>query len=93
MAEGVYYCRPVKTFHKNFCLATLEKLIKDWLGGSYLVLKSNSIVPGGRPLISIGYKYTSCNFLGFISRVNGILFLSTATKIQQAGMTSDFRFH
>ena len=23
MAEGVYYCRPLKTSHKGFCLATL----------------------------------------------------------------------
>ena len=33
MAAGVNYCGPVKTSHKGFCLATLEKLMKDWLGG------------------------------------------------------------
>ena len=37
-AAGVNYCIPVKTIHKGFCLATLEKLMKDWPGGSYLVL-------------------------------------------------------
>ena len=39
-ATGVNYCGPVNTSHKVFCLATLEKLMKDWPGGSYLVLKS-----------------------------------------------------
>ena len=32
-AAGVGYCGPVKTIHKVSCLATLEKLMKDWLGG------------------------------------------------------------
>ena len=32
-ATGVDYCGPVKTSHKGFCLATLEKLMKDWPGG------------------------------------------------------------
>ena len=36
-AAGVNYCRPAETRHKGFCLATLEKLMKDWPGGSYLV--------------------------------------------------------
>ena len=31
MAFGVYYCGPVKTSHKGFCLATLEKLMKYFL--------------------------------------------------------------
>ena len=35
-ASGVDYCGPVKTSNKVF-LATLEKLKKDWPGGSYLV--------------------------------------------------------
>ena len=29
MTVGVVICEPVKTSHKDFCLATLEKLIKD----------------------------------------------------------------
>ena len=45
MAAGVYYYGPVKTIHKGFCLATLEKLMKYWPGESYLVMKSNPIVP------------------------------------------------
>ena len=36
-------------------MATLKKLIKYWPVGSYLVMKSNPIVPGSRTLMSIGY--------------------------------------
>ena len=54
-AAGVNYCGPVKTRHKVFCLATLEKLMKDWPGGSYLVLKSTPRFPGKRPLLAIGF--------------------------------------
>ena len=43
MAEGVDYCGPVNTCHKGFLIATLEKLMKDWPGGSYLALKSTQI--------------------------------------------------
>ena len=32
-ASGVIYCGPAKTSHKGFCLAMLEKLMKDWPGG------------------------------------------------------------
>ena len=39
MAEGVDFCGLVQTIHKGFCLATLEKLMKYWPGGSYLVMK------------------------------------------------------
>ena len=56
MAEGVNYCGPLKTRHKGYCIATLEKLMKDWPGGSYLVMKSNPIVPGGITLMAMGYK-------------------------------------
>ena len=45
-AAGVNYCGPVKTSHKGFCLPTLEKLMKDCPGGSYLVLKSTPRFPG-----------------------------------------------
>ena len=67
IAAGVGYCGPVKTSHKGFCLATLEKLMKYWPEGSYLVMKSNPRVPGGRPLLAIGYKCNSRKVLGFIS--------------------------
>ena len=55
-ASGVNYCGPEKTSHKDFCLATLEKLMKDWPGGSHLDLKSTPIFPGEIPLLAIGYK-------------------------------------
>ena len=67
MAVGVDYCRPVKTTHKGFCKATLEKLMKDCPGGSYLAMKSTPIVTGERPLLAIGYKYNSRKVLGFIA--------------------------
>ena len=47
MAEGVDYYRLVKTSHKGFYLSTLGKLMRDWPGGLYLVMKSNPIVPVG----------------------------------------------
>ena len=54
MTEGVDYCGPVKMSHKGFCLATLEKLMKHWPVGSYLVLNSTLRVPGGIPRMDIG---------------------------------------
>ena len=66
-AAGVDYCGPVKMSHKGFCLATLEKLTKDWSGGSYLVLKSTPRFPGEIPLLAIGYKYNYRKVLGFIA--------------------------
>ena len=55
-AAGVDYCGPMKTSHEGFCLAMLEKLMKDWPGGSYLVLKSTPRFPGESPLLDIGHK-------------------------------------
>ena len=52
---------------QGFCLFTLENLMKYWLGGSYLVMKSTPRVPGGRSLLAIGYKYNSRKVLGFIA--------------------------
>ena len=66
-AAGVNYCGPMKTIHKGFCLAKLEKLIKDWPGGSYLILKSTPRFPGESSLLSIGYKYNSRKVLVFIA--------------------------
>ena len=71
MAEVVNYCGLVKTSHKSFCLAILENLTKDWQGGSYLVMKIDPIVPGSRPLLSIGCKYNSRKVLGFIDIEGG----------------------
>ena len=65
--EGVDYCGPMKTIQKRFCLDILEKLTKDFPGGSYLVMKSNPIFPGDRQLMDIGYKYNSSKVLVFIA--------------------------
>ena len=54
MDEGVDYCGTVKISHKGFCLATFEKLTKDWPGVSYLVLIFTPIFPSDRPLMEIG---------------------------------------
>ena len=67
MAAGVNYCGPLKTSHKGVFLATLEKLMKDFPGGSYIVMNSTPRFPGGRPLLAIGYKYNSRKVLGFIA--------------------------
>ena len=56
MAAVVDYCGPAKTIHKGFCLDTLEKLMKYWPGGSYLVMKSTQRIPSGRQPVDIGYK-------------------------------------
>ena len=66
-ATGVNYCGLAKTSHKGFYLAMLEKLIKDWPGGSYLVMKSTPRFIGERPLLAIGYKYNSRKVLGFVA--------------------------
>ena len=63
------------------------KLIKYWLVGSYLVIKSTPRVPCGRPIVAIGYKYNSRKVLGFIatkgdgSTEPGDLYLSLFTDI------------
>ena len=62
-AESVFM---VNTNTKAFCKENIEKLTKDWPGGSYLVLKSNPMLPGDRPLIAIGYKYNLRKVLSFI---------------------------
>ena len=56
----------VKTNTKVFCKDTIEKLSKDWPGGSYIVLKSKHMVPGERSLIAIGYKYNVRRVVSFI---------------------------
>ena len=44
----------VKTNTKGLCKEKIEKLTKDWPGGSYLVLRRKPMVSGDRPLIAIG---------------------------------------
>ena len=46
MELGVDLIGMVKTNTKGFCKETIEKLTKDWPGGSYLLLRSNPMVPG-----------------------------------------------
>ena len=41
--------------------------MKDWAGGSYLVMKSTPIFPVEIPLLDIGYKHNSRKVLGFIA--------------------------
>ena len=71
-----------KTNTKGFCKETIEKLTKDWPGGSYLVLRRKPMVPRGRPLIAIGYEYNAHKVLSFIvtdnigSTKTGIPYLS-----------------
>ena len=66
MEVGAKLISMVKTNTKGFCKDTIEKLTKDWPGDSYLVLRSKPMVPGGQPLIHIGYKYNAWKFLYFI---------------------------
>ena len=56
MEVGADLIGMVKTNTKGFCKETIEKLTKDFPGGSYLVLRSKPMAPGDRPLIAIGYK-------------------------------------
>ena len=45
-SEGLYYCGPVKTSHKGFYLALLEKSTKECPGGYHIVMKIEPRVPG-----------------------------------------------
>ena len=66
MKIGAELIGMVKTNTKGFCKDTIEKLTKKWPGGSYLVLRSKPMVPGGRLLIAIGYKYNVRKVLSII---------------------------
>ena len=70
MELGTELIGMVKTNTKGFCKETIEKLAKDWPGGSVLVLGSKPMVPGDRPLITIGYKYNARKVLSFIVTEN-----------------------
>ena len=70
MEVGTEFIGMVKTNNKLFCKEIIEKLTKDWSGGYYLVLRSKPMVPGGRPLIAIGYKYNTRKVLSFIVTEN-----------------------
>ena len=66
MEFGAKLIGMLKINTKGFCKDTIEKLTKDWPGGSYLVLRSKPMIPRGRPIISIGYKYNPLKVLYFI---------------------------
>ena len=57
----------VKTNTKGFCRATIELSMKDWHGGSYIVLSSKTMVPGERTLFAIGYNCNSYKILSFVA--------------------------
>ena len=63
MKVGAEFIGMVKTNTKELCKETIQKLTKGWPRVSYLVLRSNPMIPGYRPLISIDYKYNARNFL------------------------------
>ena len=48
-------------------------MMKEWPGGSYLVIKITPKVPGGRPLMAIGYKCNSRKVLGYIATKGGVV--------------------
>ena len=66
MEVGAELIGMVKTNTKGLCKETIEKLTKDWPGGSYLVLRNKHMVPGYRPLIAISYKYNGRKVVYFI---------------------------
>ena len=55
-SSGVDFIGMVRTNTKGFFKATIEGLTKDWPGGSHIVLRSNSMVPGEIQILAIGYK-------------------------------------
>ena len=66
MKVGAKLIGMVKKNTKGFCKDTIEKLTNYWPGGTYLVLRSKTMVPGGRPIIAIGYTYNMRKVLSFI---------------------------
>jgi len=52
---GHNFFGPVKTCHKFFPLAEIEKLMKEWPSGSHLVLECKT--PNDINLFAVGYKY------------------------------------
>ena len=82
MEWGAELIGMAKTNTKGFCKETIEKFTKNWPGGSYFVLRSKPMVPGGWPLIAIGYKYNARKVLSCIvtdnagSTKTGIPYLS-----------------
>ena len=70
MEFGAEFICMGKTNNKGFCKDTIDKLTKYWYGVSYIVLISKPMVPRGRPLIDIGYKYNVKNVIYLIITYN-----------------------
>ena len=68
---GVDLIEMVKTNTKGFFKATIERFMKDFPGGFYIVLSSKPMVPGERPLLTIGYNYNSQYVLSFVDAFGG----------------------
>ena len=66
MDAGVKIIGMVKTNIKGLCKHTIDNLARDWMGGFPLVLRIKPILPGVRPLISIGYNYNVRKVIYFI---------------------------
>ena len=66
MEVGANLICMVKTNIKVFCKETISKLTRDWTGGYHLVLSINHMVPRGRLIIAIGYKYNVHKLLSLI---------------------------
>ena len=67
MDVGTYLIGMFKTITKGSCKDTIDDLTKSFLGCSYLVLRIKPVVPGGRPIIDIGYNYNVLKVINFIS--------------------------
>ena len=61
----------MKTIHKIFFLANLEKLMKEWPVFSHIVMNSVPIFPGEKPPMVIEYKDKSQKVHGFIATEGG----------------------
>ena len=70
MEVGADFIGMVKTYAKVFYKETVGYITQDWPGVSYLILRRNLMVTGGRTLTAIGYKYNVRTFLYFIITYN-----------------------
>ena len=70
MDAGIDLIGMFKTNTKVLCNNTNEKLTKYWPRDSYPLLISKPMVPGGRPLIYICYKYNMRKVISFIATDN-----------------------
>ena len=64
---GAYFISMFQTSTKGFIKCAIYKLENYWPEGSYFMLKSKPVVPGGGFILSIGYEYIYGKFLYFIA--------------------------